>query len=242
MPGVGVVARQPKGNCCDRIQGCGSRIWKGWRLSLGWGSPSPTPSLSPLFTFYSSAACRSEARLGSPLVAGCRGGRCDRAQGGVASQGVKVERECRFDASLLFHSSLFSAPYTPRPSLSLKMGRKRDQPAAHRHGLAEDMANPWKNGIRVSEEEARENLAAPARRAAQPRPGLSLPAPTCAGLAGWAQGTEHVRGVGRLSRVQRAHDFFPSRRCRRALAVGRRRLCACGARDLRVLPSFSRAR
>jgi len=30
------------------------------------------------------------------------------------------------------------------------MGRKRDQPAAHRHGLAEDMANPWKNGIRVS--------------------------------------------------------------------------------------------
>lgn len=28
------------------------------------------------------------------------------------------------------------------------MGRKRDQPAAHRHGLAEDMANPWKNGVR----------------------------------------------------------------------------------------------
>lgn len=36
---------------------------------------------------------------------------------------------------------------TPHPCSP--MGRKRDQPAAHRHGLAEDMANPWKNGVRV---------------------------------------------------------------------------------------------
>ena len=47
--------------------------------------------------------------------------------------------------------SVHSQPHPPtHPHTPHAMGRKRDQPAAHRHGLAEDMANPWKNGIRVS--------------------------------------------------------------------------------------------